>query len=164
MLGERLINLIRPLCLLCCCCSVVKACLTLLWHHGLKPARLHCPWDIPGKSTGEGCHFLLQGNLPNPGIKPMSPALAGGFLTMEPPGKPTCLCQLLFIHFRLLLSLWTWDIGIGIICFLIITFRGMAPRNLRKTFLSRKIGKGLLRRFICILKSEKELSISSFPK
>ena len=25
---------------------------------------------------------------PRPGIKPMSPALAGGFLTTEPPGKP----------------------------------------------------------------------------
>ena len=31
-----------------------------------------------------GCHFLLQGDLPDPGIKPaslMSPALAGGFFT-----------------------------------------------------------------------------------
>jgi len=27
-------------------------------------------------------------NLPRPGIKPMSPALAGRFLTTEPPEKP----------------------------------------------------------------------------
>ena len=27
-------------------------------------------------------------NLPNPGIKPVSPALAAGFFTTEPPGKP----------------------------------------------------------------------------
>ena len=27
---------------------------------GLWPARLLCPWDSPGKSTGAGCHFLLQ--------------------------------------------------------------------------------------------------------
>ena len=27
-------------------------------------------------------------DLPGPGLKPMSPALAGGFLTTEPPGKP----------------------------------------------------------------------------
>ena len=33
------------------------------------------PWDFPGKSTGVGCHFLLQGDLPNPGIEPRSPAL-----------------------------------------------------------------------------------------
>jgi len=26
--------------------------------------------------------------LPDPGIKPMSPVLAGGFFTAEPPGKP----------------------------------------------------------------------------
>ena len=25
------------------------------------PARLLCPWDSPGKNTGVGCHFLLQG-------------------------------------------------------------------------------------------------------
>ena len=25
---------------------------------GLSPARLLCPWDIPGKATGVGCHFL----------------------------------------------------------------------------------------------------------
>ena len=24
------------------------------------PARLLCPWDFPGKSTGVACHFLLQ--------------------------------------------------------------------------------------------------------
>ena len=27
-------------------------------------------------------------DLPRPGIKPVSPALAGGFFTTEPPGKP----------------------------------------------------------------------------
>jgi len=26
--------------------------------HGLKPTRLLCPWDLPGKSTGVGCHHL----------------------------------------------------------------------------------------------------------
>ena len=29
-------------------------------HHGLQPSRLLHPWDFPGKSTGEGCHCLLQ--------------------------------------------------------------------------------------------------------
>ena len=28
--------------------------------HGLQPTRLPHPWDSPGKSTGVGCHFLLQ--------------------------------------------------------------------------------------------------------
>ena len=26
----------------------------------MKPTRLPCPWDSPGKNTGVGCHFLLQ--------------------------------------------------------------------------------------------------------
>ena len=32
--------------------------------------------------------FSSPGDLPDPGIKPVSPALAGGFFTIEPPGKP----------------------------------------------------------------------------
>ena len=29
--------------------------------HGLQPTRPLCPWNFPGKNTGVGCHFLLQG-------------------------------------------------------------------------------------------------------
>ena len=32
--------------------------------------------------------FSSPGALPAPGIEPKSPALAGGFFTTEPPGKP----------------------------------------------------------------------------
>ena len=45
-----------------------------------------CPWDSPGKNTGVGCHALLQGIFPDPGIKTaslMSPALAGRFFTIS---------------------------------------------------------------------------------
>ena len=42
----------------------------------------------PGKNTGVGCHALLQGNLPNPGIEPRSSALQVDSLPSEPPGKP----------------------------------------------------------------------------
>ena len=31
-----------------------------LWPHGLKPTRLLFPCNFPSKSTGVGCHFLLQ--------------------------------------------------------------------------------------------------------
>ena len=34
-----------------------------------------------------GLPFSSPGDLPDPGIEPESPALAGGFLTTEPPGK-----------------------------------------------------------------------------
>ena len=42
--------------------------------HGLRPIRLLCPWHFPGEDTGVGCHFLLRRDLPDPGIKPQSPA------------------------------------------------------------------------------------------
>ena len=36
--------------------------------HGLKPSRLLCPWDFPGKNIGKSCHFLLQGIFPAQGL------------------------------------------------------------------------------------------------
>ena len=50
-------------------------------------ARILCPRDFPGKNTGVACHFLLLGNLLDPGIEPTSFALPGGYFTTEPPGK-----------------------------------------------------------------------------
>ena len=44
-------------------------------HTGLQPIRLLCPRDFPGKKPGVGCHFLFQGNLPDPGVEPVSLAL-----------------------------------------------------------------------------------------
>ena len=38
--------------------------------HGLQTARLLHPWDFPGKNTGVGCHFLLQGIFPTQGLNP----------------------------------------------------------------------------------------------
>ena len=31
------------------------------------------PWDFPGKNTGVGCHFLLQGIFPTQGSNPGIP-------------------------------------------------------------------------------------------
>ena len=42
-------------------CSVTSVVSDSLWPHGLWPARLLCPWDSPGKNTGDSCHFFLQG-------------------------------------------------------------------------------------------------------
>ena len=36
--------------------------------------------------------FLPPGTLPNPGIEPIAPALAGRFFTTEPTGKPKLHC------------------------------------------------------------------------
>ena len=43
---------------LCVSYSVVS---DLLEPHGLLLARLLCSWEFPGKNTGVGCYFLLQG-------------------------------------------------------------------------------------------------------
>ena len=46
-----------------------QSCL-ILWPTGLWPARLLCPWNFPGKNTGVGCHFFLQGIFPTHGSNP----------------------------------------------------------------------------------------------
>ena len=35
--------------------------------HRLQPTRLLCPWDSPGKNTGQGCHALPQEIFPTQG-------------------------------------------------------------------------------------------------
>ena len=69
--------------------AVAKLCPTLC-----NPERYNPPGPsvcgFPGKNTGVGCHALLLGNLPHPGIKatsPASPDLADGFFTTESLGK-----------------------------------------------------------------------------
>ena len=41
--------------------------------HGLQPTGLLRPRDFPGKRTGVGCHFLLQGIFPTQGSNPGLP-------------------------------------------------------------------------------------------
>ena len=52
---------------------------------------------FPSQEYQSGLPFPSPGDLPDPGIEPMSPALAHGFFTTEPPGKPLvtlCCCCL----------------------------------------------------------------------
>ena len=74
-----------------CYCLVVKSCPTLLQPHGLQHTRLLCPWDFPGKNTGVGCHFLLQGIFLtqglNLGLLHVS-CIAGGFFDRQATGNP----------------------------------------------------------------------------
>ena len=41
---------------------------TMLWT--VARTKLLSPWDSPGKNTGVGCHFLLQGIFPTHGSNP----------------------------------------------------------------------------------------------
>ena len=66
--------------------------------------RLLCPWVFQGKNTGVGCHFLLQGIFPTQGSNLSLLhllALAGGFFTTEPPGKPLCIHSLFYYFSRI---------------------------------------------------------------
>ena len=71
-------------------CSCVLSCSFVsdsLRPHGLKPSRLLFPWDSPSKNTGVGCHFFFSpGDIPDPGIEPTSPPLAGGSLPVSHQG------------------------------------------------------------------------------
>ena len=60
MPGERLPN---P-------CAPAQSRLTLCDPMDYSRTRLLCPWDSPGKNTGVGCHFLLQGIFPTQGSNP----------------------------------------------------------------------------------------------
>ena len=58
-----------------------------LGPHGLWPASLLCPEDSQSRIQ-EWIAISFSRDLPNPGIKRMSPALAGGRFTDEPQGCP----------------------------------------------------------------------------
>ena len=63
---------------------------------------------IPGllqARTLEQVAILFSRDLPNPGIEPMSPALAGGFFTTEPSGKPSMHVYSAQINFKTMNSL-----------------------------------------------------------
>ena len=59
-----------------------------LWPRESQPTKPLCPWDFPCKDNWSGLPFPSPGDLPHPGMEPGSPALAGGFITTEPAGKP----------------------------------------------------------------------------
>jgi len=58
--------------------KVAQSCLTLL------PYGLYSPWNSPGQNTG--MDSLSPADLPDPGIKPASPALQADSLPTDGPG------------------------------------------------------------------------------
>ena len=55
------------LCIKHCVCVQLFSHFQLFATPWTVPARLLCPWNFPGKSTGVGCHFLLQRIIPAQG-------------------------------------------------------------------------------------------------
>ena len=76
-----------------CCCLIAKSCPCLLRIHELLPARLLCPWNFPGKNTGVGCHFLLQGVFPTQGL---NPCLVHWQADSLPLSSPASFCLMYF--------------------------------------------------------------------
>ena len=68
------------------CAKSFQSCPTLCDSIDCSPPGSSVLGDSPGKNT----HALLQGIFPTQGSNPRltSPALAGGFFTTAPPGKP----------------------------------------------------------------------------
>ena len=60
----------------------------------MQPTRLLRPWDFPGKSTGVGCHFLLQGIFPTQGLKPGLPHCRQTLYCLSHHGSPDWLSPL----------------------------------------------------------------------
>ena len=84
-------------------CLVTESCPTLL-----RPMYCTSPGSsVHGVSQAralDGLPFPSPGDLPDAGIKPVSPALAGGLITTEPPGKPKVYVFLYYTHTHIYLS------------------------------------------------------------
>ena len=70
-----------------CCCLDAKSGPTLvtLWTVAYQ---VPLPMGFPRQEYWSGLPFAPAGDLPEPGVEPVSPALVGEFFTTEPPGKP----------------------------------------------------------------------------
>ena len=69
-------------------CLVIQSCSALCNPMDLQPTRLLCPWGFSRQKYWSGLPCPRSRDLPNPGIKPKSPALqVDFFLQPEPPEK-----------------------------------------------------------------------------
>ena len=83
--------------------------------------------------------FLPPGDLPDPGIEAASPALAGRFVTTEPPGKPLrivgkckryyfslarrCLCWSIKLRLAIYVTVFFYKLSLVLFCTSILTNR-----------------------------------------
>ena len=75
------------------CTGFSLRCLLLLWSTSSRRAGFSSCSTRALERGLSNCGIRAQcsmacGNLPRPGLEPVSPALAGGFSTSAPPGKP----------------------------------------------------------------------------
>ena len=75
-------------------CAHAQSCPTLCLSRDCSPVRLLCPWDFSRQEYWSGLPFPSPGDLPDPGIEPVSlasPALAGRFLTTRATREPNIM-------------------------------------------------------------------------
>ena len=95
----------------CCCCYLVaKSCLTLCNPMNCIAHQAPLSMGFLGQEYRSGLPCPLPGDLPHPGIKTVSPALAGGFFTNEPYGNTlgTVLNGFFFFFFLSIYLFWIW--------------------------------------------------------
>ena len=73
--------------------EVTQSCPTLCDPMDCSPPGSFHPWSFLSKSTGVGCHFLLQGNLPDPGYRLDVLYLHMGFPGGTSGKEPACQCR-----------------------------------------------------------------------
>ena len=113
-------------------------------YSSLPCAGLSLRWFLLLRSTGSrhtgfsSCGTqaqLLCGmwDLPGPGLEPVSPALAGGFLTTVPPEKP--YLQVILCHFTYSVRTLQWYTFISLILTLVIVHFTYSCYKLQNTLL-----------------------------
>ena len=85
----------EQLLLLCCYCLDTQLLFATPWT---VAHQAPLSMGFSRQEYWSGLPFPSLGDLPNPGIKPMSTALSGGFFTTKPPEKPHE--QLIFLKTR----------------------------------------------------------------
>ena len=104
-----------PICPEAPCCAVLICSVrsNSLQPRGLQATRLLYPWEFSRQEYQSGLPCPPPRDLPNPGIKPRSPALQADSLPAELPGKPICSPKQPLIQFLSLqiFIFWTFHIN-----------------------------------------------------
>ena len=101
-------------CAHCCCCWVTQSCLTVTPWTVAPQAPLSMGFSR--KECWSGSHALLQGGLPDPGIKLGSPAVQADSLPLSHQGSP-CMCiymnkyicvHIYYVHTHIHIYIYEW--------------------------------------------------------
>ena len=117
----------------------------------LWPHRQYSPWSSTGQNTEGSSLSLLQGNLPNPGIKPRSPTLQADSLPAEPQGKPknTGVGSLFLLQWIFLTQKLNWGLLHCRQILYQLSYQGSPVWDIFKKALPRLLPKSILPVFSC---------------